>query len=347
MQNSVPGNYRAIYIEDQVRDYEITKDILLRFSGLPSITVRHYKDVFNRPHQNQSWQKMQPALILAKKEKPFFYEGPDICQNFGCSRFYYTSVFLNCRFDCEYCYLQGMYPSSDIVIFVNCDDFAKSLYHLLDEANDEKVFIAASYDTDLLSFQDTYPYLNYFHSLINHFSKPIGKQSTFHIDEKLIFEVRTKSAGTRFFRENAPLSSFVFAFSIAPQEIIDLYEKRTPSLNARLAAIRSAQDNGHPVRICFDPVFIHDNLLTYYEPFFLQVFSEINPDMIIDISYGFFRMNKEFFDRIAKKRTTSALFLEEFKKSKIITYEEEKREVVTQQHLDILTRFVERDKIFT
>jgi len=33
---------------------------------------------------------------------------------------------LNCVYDCEYCYLQGMYPSANIVVFVNFEDFTNA-----------------------------------------------------------------------------------------------------------------------------------------------------------------------------------------------------------------------------
>ena len=29
---------------------------------------------------------------------------------------------MNCVFDCEYCYLKGMYPSANLVVFVNLED---------------------------------------------------------------------------------------------------------------------------------------------------------------------------------------------------------------------------------
>ena len=339
IQSSDTAIYRAIYIEEQAQSYEITKNILRRFPGIPVISVRNYKDIFNRPHQNQEWQKKKPALILAKKEPPFFYEGPTICQNFGCSRFYYTSVFLNCRFNCAYCYLQGMYPSGDIVLFVNCDDFSSHLLRLLEEAPDEKLYIAASYDTDLLSFQSTYPYMDYFYSKLQEFS-------AYATQEKLVFEIRTKSASTRFFLENPPLPSLVFAFSIAPEEVISRYEKNTPSLKARLTAISTAQDAGHLVRLCFDPIFADDDFLTYYDSFFSTVFDAIDSTKVIDISYGFFRMNKDFFNRIAKNKPMSTLFLQEFEKKEMISYDKKKRESVTARHLEILTRYIARDKIF-
>lgn len=36
---------------------------------------------------------------------------------------------MNCIFDCEYCYLKGMYPSGNLVVFVNLEDILRSLKH--------------------------------------------------------------------------------------------------------------------------------------------------------------------------------------------------------------------------
>ena len=45
--------------------------------------------------------------------------------------FDYTSCMMNCVFDCEYCYLKGMYPSGNVVLFVNLDDIFDEVYKLL------------------------------------------------------------------------------------------------------------------------------------------------------------------------------------------------------------------------
>lgn len=38
---------------------------------------------------------------------------------------------MNCIFDCEYCYLKGMYPSGNLVVFVNLEDIFAELESLL------------------------------------------------------------------------------------------------------------------------------------------------------------------------------------------------------------------------
>ena len=56
----------------------------------------------------------------------------------------------DCIYDCEYCYLKGMYPSANIVIFVNIEDIFEELHRMLSE---HPVYLCVSYDTDLLAFE--------------------------------------------------------------------------------------------------------------------------------------------------------------------------------------------------
>ncbi len=98
------------------------------------IFINHYKDIFNRSHQDFAAQKKAPSLILAKKTGTLIYKGAPVCQNFGNEHFYYTSCMMNCIYHCDYCYLQGMYPSGHVVVFVNLEDYFKELEALKSDA---------------------------------------------------------------------------------------------------------------------------------------------------------------------------------------------------------------------
>ena len=330
--NSKKKRFNVIYVEEKAFLYPTAQKILEKYPTSSIIPIKSYKHVFNRKNQDPLWQNQHPALILAVKEAPFLYDGPNICQSFGCERFFYTSFLLGCPFDCEYCYLQGMYPSSYTVAFVNWEDFSTAIETELSQEKDEPLFLAASYDTDLMAFQTIFPYLDVLSSL---FEK-----------KNLLFEVRTKSAPTRFFQENEPKDALLFAFSLAPDEVISRFEKNTPRLSARLQAIQAAQQNGFRVRLCFDPIFAEDTLLPFYPDFFRQVFSTIDSKKIEDISYGFFRMNHDFFRRIRKKRPNTALFLQDFPKGDIVSYEKEKQKSVQEHHLFLLSQYIEKEKIY-
>ncbi|QCX33262.1 DNA photolyase [Caloramator sp. E03] len=332
LKNSNKYFFHSIYIEEGALNYPITKNIIEKYCNSNLIIIKHYKDVFNRTNQNFSVQKQNQSLILAVKSKPFVYNGPDVCQNFGYSNFYYTSFLLNCIFDCEYCYLQGMYPSSNIVAFVNIEDFKSEIKYITSK---ESVFLAASYDTDLIAFHNIVPYLDYFYDFFK--SLP-----------NLLVEVRTKSANESFYKTHKAIDNLIVAFTLSPDEIIKKYERSTPSLDARIKAAKTAISMGFKVRICLDPIFVGPDVDSFYEPFYNYLFSQINPNDILDIGYGFFRMSKDFFKRIEKIRPNSLLFCDDYSlKDGVLSYPSNLQEKIMKKHYEILTKYINEDKIFS
>lgn len=325
--------FRNIYVEEAAFDYPITKAVLQKYIHSNIIPIHHYKDVFNRTNQHYGMQKQYPALILAIKSDPLLYKGPDVCQNFGFSNFYYTSFLLNCIFDCEYCFLQGMYPSANLVAFVNIEDFKDAITKIVSNER-EPVYLAASYDTDLIAFHGIIPYLDYFYDF-------------FSTLPNLYVEVRTKSAGQIFYEEHAALENFIVAFTLAPEEVIKKYEKYTPSLKARIKAVKKAIDKGFKVRLCFDPIFIDTEYESLYEKFYDYIFSEIEPGKILDVGYGFFRMPVDFYKRIKKQKSNSKLFIDDYCLiDGIVSYPTALQEEVKEKHFAILLKYIQKDKLF-
>jgi spore photoproduct lyase len=323
--------FNTIYVEEKAYKYPITRKLLQRYPDLPVVIINHYKDVFNRPKQHFAVQKQFLSLILAVRDGQLLYEGPEVCQNFDHPNFYYTSFLLNCLFDCEYCFLQGMYPSANIVAFVNTEDFMGGMEEILSE---KKVFLAISYDTDLIAFHNIIPYLEYFYDFFAQ-----------HPD--ILVEVRTKSANQSFYNSYPPLENIIIAFTLAPDVIIKKYERHTPLLESRIRAIKTALSKGFKVRLCFDPVFAIPEMEQAYKTFFHYIFSQIDPDSLLDVGYGFFRMSRDFFRRIEKIRSTSLLYAEEYcLKDNVISYPEPVAERIKDQHLEILTKYINEKKVF-
>lgn len=327
--------FSAIYVEDAARPYEMTTRLLERYPSVPVISVRRYRDVFARPKQEFSWQKKNQALILAVKEPPFLYPGPDVCQSFGADSFVYTPFLMNCPFACDYCYLQGMYPSAHLTAFVNIEDYKQEIARHLDANRGSSTLIAASYDTDLLAFDAVFPYLDLLY--------PFLKEQS-----DLLFEVRTKSADTRFFeRHSGDPGPFVAAFSLAPEAVIRTYERKTPSLDKRIEAVLRTLDAGFPVRLCLDPVLIDPRFDDEYEPFFRYIFSKIPAERILDISHGFFRMSRTFFRRIRHDRPDVDLFQNEYPiQQEVVTYEETAQQQIRNRHHCILAEYISKERIF-
>ncbi|MBR3057322.1 MAG: radical SAM protein [Clostridiales bacterium] len=276
--------FSHIYVEDSVRDMELTRSILARFSKSVVIPINHYKDVFNRSRQSFGLQKSSQALILAKNTGESIFPGAPVCQDFGYDHFYYASSIRNCIFDCEYCFLKGMYGSGNIVVFVNLEDTFAELEALLAK---HPVYLCVSYDTDLIALES----LTGFTARWAEFTKN---------HEDLTIEIRTKSFRKDIYDRIEPCDRVIFAYTISPDEIIEKHEKRTAALTERLEAAAYAMKKGFPVRLCFDPVIYCENWKDSYLSMFDQVQKHIDTHQLKDVSIGSFRIPADYIKKLRK-----------------------------------------------
>jgi spore photoproduct lyase len=329
--------FSHIYLEEGVERYPLTRVILDRLSNAKVVTVKNYKDVFARTGQNFQLQKRSPKLILARKKDNLIYEGSMASQDFGYRNFYYNSLLLNCVYNCDYCYLQGMYSSGNMVVFVNEEEF----YHATLKAIEyrpfpqEPLYLCISYDTDLLAYETVVPYTTRFIE----FTREHGD---------LVIEIRTKSANWRPLEDVLPNDRCILAWTLSPPEVAEKYEKLTPTPEQRIQAIKQCMDRGWPVRLCFDPVLRIENWETVYVSFFKEVFKRLPAEKIRDVSLGVFRMNPDYFKRIKKQRTDSDILYYPFESSpSIVSYPSEERKYMIATLKDALTNYLPTEKIET
>ena len=263
--------FSHVYLEEGVEDYAITGVILDRLPNATQVSVKDYKNMFARPGQDFQLQKRSPKLILARKKDNFIYTGSLASQNFGYRNFYYNSLLLNCIYNCDYCYLQGMYPSGNMVIFVNEDDFLKATLSAIENRlyQKEPLYLCISYDTDLLAFETVVPYASRFIEFTRE-------------QEDLIIEIRTKSANWRCLKDIRPIERCILAWTLSPPLVAKQYEKLTPSSDQRIEAIKHCLELGWPVRLCFDPVLRVENWESVYHSYFESVFKRLPAEKIRD-----------------------------------------------------------------
>ena len=267
--------------------------ILTQFSTSTIIPVKHYKDVFNRTNQNFHNQSLQRKLILATNQGQLVYHGAPVCQNFGQEYFYYTSNVLNCLYDCEYCYLQGMYPSANLVVFLNLSDHFEQLVKLLKK---HPVYVCISYDTDLLALEPIF-----------HFIKEWIAFAQQH--KNLTIEIRTKSANSSLMESLPVQDNIIYAWTLSPDFVQQQYEHKTPSLSARINAVQTAIRTGHKVRLCFDPMLHLTHAKEIYTDFITTVINQIPASALYDVSLGCFRISKEYRKQLKKQRPNSCIAL--------------------------------------
>lgn len=281
--------FSHIYIEKEALSHPVTGRILSSFPEARLIEISHYKEVFNRSRQNYRLQKQAPSLILAQMHQKLVYEGAPVCQNFGNQNFYYTSSVMNCIYDCEYCYLQGMYPSANMVVFVNLEAVFEQVEILLHK---HPVYLCVSYDTDLLAMEHLLGY---------------AKEWTgFALKHPaLTIEIRTKSANLSVFERITSCDNVILAWTLSPQKITESYEHHTPSLEQRLTCIQTALQKGYRVRLCFDPMIYCRDWKTEYEAMFSQVFAAINAEQLQDASLGVFRAPQDYMKKMRRQARES------------------------------------------
>lgn len=323
--------FSHIYIERSILNHPTAVRILSRFPGAGIIEIKHYKDVFSRSGQNFLMQKQSPSLILAGKQDNFLYRGAPVCQDFGHNHFYYTPLVMNCIYDCEYCYLQGMYSSGNIVVFVNLDDYFLQVEKMLME---HPVYLCISYDTDLLALEQKLGFVREWISFA-------GK----HPD--LTVEVRTKSANIKAIEDLEPLNNVIFAWTLSPEAVQKNFEHNTPALNQRISCIKKALDKGFVTRICFDPIIYSKDWLSSFTEMVEKTFSEIPAERITDVSIGVFRISRDYLKRMRKNRPDSLITQYPYEYDNgVYHYGRELSDSMISSAAGVISRYIPPEKIY-
>lgn len=287
--------FSHIYVEKGVREHPRARRILERFPAASVVMIDHYKDVFCRRGQNFVMQQKSRSLILAARRGTLLYPGAPVCQSFGNEYFYYASCIMNCVYDCEYCYLKGMYPSGNMVLFVNLEDY---FHQVSERLGEHALYLCISYDTDLMAAE---PIAGYTGEWISFARTQLSRPNP------LKLEIRTKSADSLFWSEHTPVPGMIYAITLSPQAVIDACEHSTPSLRRRIASARQALQRGFAVRLCFDPMIFCRDWERHYDEMLGQVFAEIDPKLLTDVSVGTFRVSQDYLKKMRKNRPDSAV----------------------------------------
>ena len=320
--------FTHVYVEERAEEYPLTQKILAKLNGADVIKIRHYKDVFDRKRQNAPLQKDHQALIIAVRDGSRIFKGAPVCQSMGQKNFYYASSMMNCPFDCEYCYLKGMYPSSNMVVFVNLEDYRKDVEEKLKEG---PVYVCASYDTDLLALNGLTGHADFWKDMAR-------------THDDLLVELRTKAAVD--VTDN--ISNVIYAFTLSPVEVVERFERHTASVDARISAASRAVENGAKVRLCFDPVIRIPEWKDAYKKLIDDAASGIGFDRLTDVSVGTFRISADYLTRMRKAYPDSEIaWYPYFIKDGVAQYEPGLDKDMQEYVCGLIGEYTGREKIFT
>jgi spore photoproduct lyase len=318
-------------VEHKAYDYRLTRKILTKIKYNEIIEINDYKNVFSKNNQNFQIQKNSPNIIFAVKKENYIYKGAKVCESFGNNNFYYTSSVINCIYNCEYCYLQGMYTSANIVIFVNIEDTFSEITNFL---KNDSMYLCISYDTDMLG-------LNNITGFVDKWYKFAEK------NKNLTIELRTKSDNIAGLRNRIINKNFILAWTLSPENFIKEHELLTAKLENRLKAIKEVVNLGYSVRICFDPIIYMKNFEVEYKNLIEQTFSYIKNSDILDVSIGTFRISKEYLKKMRKHMENSSILMYPFTCiDGVYSYSEEQNLYMMNYVKGCVLEYVEGDKIY-
>lgn len=282
-----------LYIEKQAYDYPLTAHIRGLFPRASVVMIDHYKNLFDKKLPSV-WH--EACYILAKMTGNALLPVPD---SYGYPQpSYFIRTTLNCVYDCEYCYLKGMFRNDMPVIFVNDEEMMQSIRDALQEhewMREWKIYFYPANYTDLLGFEK----VTQFHQ---HFIPFFAQYPDIFV------ESRTKSDQVWPLLQIDPPDNVEIAWSLNPQEIIDAFEKATPSLEKRITAMQQLLDAGRLVGVRIMPLLPVENYRDIYSRFLDYLGSCIDLHRLHSIFVGWFLLTKDDMKKMQAKNPTSRLF---------------------------------------
>lgn len=284
---------RIVYVEEGSDRTSFGSELLRRLAPEHVTRVDDAQRLFKRPGQDFLRQKRRPRLILARKGPPYLYRGSERVASFGVDRpVYYNDPVRNCLYDCDYCFLQGMHRSANIIVNTNIEDYIAAVdQHLRDHGH---LYLSISYLTDLLGFEADL-------GLVRRWME-IGRSRP-----ALEIEVRTKSDGYRAIADMPPHPGVILTWSLSPEAIARNHEAGTAALQHRLLDARRAIDRGWRVRLCYDPIVVFAGWEAEYRRLVDTTMRRLPASGIEEVSFGVVRMHPDFHDRITAFRPAATL----------------------------------------
>jgi spore photoproduct lyase len=268
-----------LYIERHIADHPLTKKIISRLPFVPVEFVDNYKSIGERKPLSLRAREDKNSLALAEKKG-------EVLKNIGRmeSGQYYLFHEIDCKYDCEYCYLQYYFQTKVPIIFVNRDDVLLKIEEVL-KSHPHPYFHVGEV-CDALAFDP-----------LTDFSLEIS--DLFSEYKHAVIEFRTKSTNIQnlLLLKQHP-KNMIVSWTLSPERVVNAIEHKTPSLRERLDAARRCQAAGYVVGVRLDPVIIYEGWEEDYRGMVEEILIKLDPERIDYISLGTIKLHKLLIDAI-------------------------------------------------
>lgn len=270
----------------------MTRRIRDKLPGVPLEVVEDYRKIgLDTPFATRA-ERDKNCLALAEKKG-------EVIKNVGRmgEGQYYLFHEIDCRYDCEYCYLQYYFQTKVPVVFVNRDRVLEEIEAILQ--NEQNPYFHVGEVCDSLAFDD-----------ITGFSGDIVQLFSRYPDGTVEFRTKSTNVGNLVSAEAVP-QNVIPSWTISPDYVAERLEHKTPPPGERLKAAKRCQDAGYTVGIRLDPVFSYEGWEKDYRDMVDSVLSYLDPSSVDYITLGSVKLHKNLMDAVGKRFPDSMVILGE------------------------------------
>lgn len=294
--------FEKIFVEEHHSLHPLICELKNRFPQSEFKYIKKIEDVFGRVKKPYLQKRTNLNLFIGDKKGQLVKMAPSAYGLKGEPHYYFVHAY-NCIYECNYCYLQGYFQSPDIVLYINHSEIGLEITRLTSEhfqsKNPTKVWFHAGEYSDSLALSHLTGELPFYFNLFKNLPNAY-------------LELRTKSVNIKELIKLSPEKNIIISFSLSPHHRIKQNDLKTPSLKARLEAIKTLFDSGFPIGIHLDPIIYDNQLLSSYTALVEQLKKVIPLQEIQYISIGVVRFTKNVYHQVLKNYPESDFLNDDF-----------------------------------
>ena len=296
----------AVFVEQNSKDLPFTEEILSRLFHVPVYEIQDIRELETqfKTYQSDFFGAGKKNLVLSRFNGAFLKKCPGASPGMVCCNYYVVNLSKNCIFDCSYCFLQDFLNNNPLqVAYVNIENLLQELEEVFTKFPDRKFRVGTGEITDSLALDSLIPYSKL---LVPFFNK----------QKNAVLEFKTKSDCIENLLDQADPTNVIVSWSINPQQVIELEEKGTPSLESRLNAASLCATKGYRIGFHLDPIVLIPEWEDAYRGLVNILFDFIPSSKIEWVSLGSFRYRSSLKPIIKSRHPKTLLFTGEHLQSK-------------------------------
>ena len=296
----------AVFVEQNSKDLPFTEEILSRLFHVPVYEIQDIRELETqfKTYQSDFFGAGKKNLVLSRFNGAFLKKCPGASPGMVCCNYYVVNLSKNCIFDCSYCFLQDFLNNNPLqVAYVNIENLLQELEEVFTKFPDRKFRVGTGEITDSLALDSLIPYSKL---LVPFFNK----------QKNAVLEFKTKSDCIENLLDQADPANVIVSWSINPQQVIELEEKGTPSLESRLNAASLCATKGYRIGFHLDPIVLIPEWEDAYRGLVNILFDFIPSSKIEWVSLGSFRYRSSLKPIIKSRHPKTLLFTGEHLQSK-------------------------------